>query len=453
MWGWRTTGGSGGALWEKRWIKELISALINKVDLYWVLFKINFLCLGVLLIFLYVVFSIFKYLMIMICNICSVIAEAPSNRIHVLRKCTGCGRETRVAQAGKDGHGLRVEKGDKFVLPSGFLKISFNPINSSGQMSRSGLAWFAGLINFEGLPKAKDDLMSNLEALRKRCDEIVERSTLLSDIDFEDESAGDIVFRRLEADHQNSAEWWAMSVIIFMDILRDAIAAQDLNLVVWAMGCVERCRAMLVFKENLEEPLMMAQAARRIIDILRIWDLNSKNSLEAFWQTTFGAHSYALSQAFSVPVVLIGEGAYVGGMAVDRKSAKYADFLYSHESSKEAMLVEIKTPITSLLGRPYRGTFQPSAELSGAVMQALDYRRSLAMDHGAAITAGTDHQLDAFSPRCIVLIGNGDQLDSVKKRNAFEMYRSNLRDVEVVTYDELFRKLEILASIFGLKRS
>ncbi|WP_291472730.1 Shedu immune nuclease family protein [Acidovorax sp.] len=348
---------------------------------------------------------------------------------------------------------MRIEKGDRVVMPSALIKLSFNPLKSTGQMSRSGLAWFAQMINFERLPTARDDVMTNLEQLRNRCNDLVEGSPLFSDIDFSEPGAGDLAYERAAVKDQNTMEWWAMSTAIFLDILKEAVEAEDIHLAIWAMGCAERCRAMLVFKENLEEPLMMAQAARRIIDILGIWDTHAGNSLEAFWQTTFREHSYALSQAFSAPMILIGEGTYVGGMTVDRKSAKYADFLYSHESSKEAMLVEIKTPKTSLLGRAYRGTFQPSAELSGAVMQALDYRKSLAIDHGAGITAGTGHQLSAFAPRCMVLIGNGNELNSIKKRNAFEMFRSNLRDVEVVTYDELFRKLDMLASVFGLKRA
>ena len=206
-----------------------------------------------------------------------------------------------------------------------------------------------------------------------------------------------------------------------------------------------------MFKEHLEEPLMMAQSARRIVDVLRIWQGNKTNDLEAFWQRTFRENVYAISQVFAVPVVLIGDGAYVGGMSVNRSSAKLADYLFAHESSKEAAVVEIKTPTTRLLGPRYRGTFRPSSELAGAVMQILDYRRELSRDHGSSITRGTLHKLEAFAPRCVVIIGNGGtELDTEQKRTAFELFRTGLRDVEVVTYDELFRKVEMLATIFGL---
>ena len=115
-------------------------------------------------------------------------------------------------------------------------------------------------------------------------------------------------------------------------------------------------------------------------------------------------------------------------------------------------MVEIKTPATSLLGSKYRGTYRPSSELSGAVMQALDYRRTLSKNL-ASVLAETNHKLNAFSPKCVVIAGNGSvELSSEAKRAAFEMFRANSRDVEIVTYDELFRKLEVLASLFRLTR-
>lgn len=125
----------------------------------------------------------------------------------------------------------------------------------------------------------------------------------------------------------------------------------------------------------------------------------------------------------------------------------------SQESSQEAaVLVEIKTPATKLLGPKYRGTYCPSAELSGAVMQVLDYRRTLSKNL-TSVVEGTNHRLSAFSPRCAVIIGNGAlELDNDLKRRAFELFRTNSKDVELVTYDELFRKLEVLASLFSLTR-
>ena len=208
---------------------------------------------------------------------------------------------------------------------------------------------------------------------------------------------------------------------------------------------------MLVFKEHLEEVVWMGQSAKRVVDILRTWDNNKTNADEGFWQITFRENVYAISQVFAVPLVFIQEAAYVGGMSIDRRNAKLVDYLFSQESSREAVLVEIKTPATKLLAK-YRGTYRPSPELSGAVMQVLDYRGTLSKNL-TSVVEGSVHQLNVFSPKCVVVIGNGAlELDNDHKRRAFELFRSNSKDVEIVTYDELFRKIEVLATLFSLQR-
>ncbi len=122
----------------------------------------------------------------------------------------------------------------------------------------------------------------------------------------------------------------------------------------------------------------MGHTAKRIVDVLRMWDARCKESSEEFWQSTFNEHLYILSQVFATPVVFIDEKAYVGGMEVDGKGAKFVDYLFSEESSGQAILVEIKTPVTRLLGQEYRSNvFAPSVELAGAVIQLLSYRTKI----------------------------------------------------------------------------
>ena len=84
-------------------------------------------------------------------------------------------------------------------------------------------------------------------------------------------------------------------------------------------------------------------------------------------------------------------------------------------------------------------------------MQVLDYRRELSKNI-QTITIGTSHVIDVFSPRCVVIAGNASkELDNEIKRKSFELFRTNLRDVEIVTFDELFKKAETLATLFNLK--
>lgn len=117
------------------------------------------------------------------------------------------------------------------------------------------------------------------------------------------------------------------------------------------------------------------------------------------------------------------------------------------------MLIEIKTPTTQLMGSDYRGNLPPSRDLAGSVTQVLSYRHEL-VHNLQKLTEGTDVRLSAFNPKCAVIIGNAEaELKDTGARRSFELYRSGLKDVEVITYDELFRKVEILAELFSLKRT
>ena len=86
------------------------------------------------------------------------------------------------------------------------------------------------------------------------------------------------------------------------------------------MGCAERYRALHVFKVNFEDVVWMGHSAKRLTDLLRLWDANKTNGNEEFWQIQFQGHSLALSQLFSVPVTLIEGKAYVGGPGISSAS-------------------------------------------------------------------------------------------------------------------------------------
>ena len=50
-------------------------------------------------------------------------------------------------------------------------------------------------------------------------------------------------------------------------------------------------------------------------------------------------------------------------------------------------------------------------------------------------------------PRCLVVIGNTAQLDAEGKKESFEHFRRALRSTEIITFDELFRKVEVLLNL------
>lgn len=373
---------------------------------------------------------------------------------YVVRKCANCGREINLREPGDNGHGIKVEKGDRFVFPEGWLQISAHPLKGRGNLSRSGLRWFAKLIFVEDVGKT-EDVDGLIAKTADDAESILRESALFEHLNLDDEDGVLEAFEIVKKD-QSTLEWWAFLIDTMTGIAQDALKDNDAKKAVWAIRAAERFRAMCVFKSHLEEVVWMGHSAGRLVDILNAWYANTTNGKEQYWQQLFKNNPVSLTQLFAVPVVFVGDNAYVGGLNVDRQNSKFVDYLYANDSSNDAVLVELKTPVAKLLGAKYRkGVYKPSAELSGSVVQVLDYKRELSANI-RNIVGDTGKKIEIFNPRCIVVIGDATtELDDNVKRKSFELYRTSLKDVEVVTFDELFRKAEMLAKLFNIvaKRS
>lgn len=388
----------------------------------------------------------------MSCEKCKDIADIKDLSFpYVIRECSNCKREIKARELGEGGKGIKIEKGDRFQIPAGFLEFSANPLASNTKLTTSGLQFYAKLIFVGDLYKNEEKIDHILEKNEEYCIDILSRSEFLNHIDFSKDFEILDVFNKLE-NRKGAAEWWAILFIIYNNIAKNAIKKNDARRAAWAMSAAERCRSMCVYKEQYEDVVFMGHSARRIINVIQKWHLNQTNSNETFWQNLFEENPYVLSQVFSVPVLFIQGNAYVGGMKTDRTSAKFVDFLFQGETSNDAILIEIKTPETQLISKnAYRKEIHtPSKELSGSSQQVLNYRRTLIKSF-QSIVAEDGHKLEMFNPKCIVIMGNAEkELDTPEKRSSFELFRANSKDVEIVTFDELFKKAETLASLFNL---
>lgn len=104
-----------------------------------------------------------------------------------------------------------------------------------------------------------------------------------------------------------------------------------------------------------------------------------------------------------------------------------------------------------MLGRPYRAeSYSVSEELSGAVNQVLSYCQSL-LNEFNALYVNSGASIEAFSPRCVVVIGNTNQLSDRTKTSSFENFRSSLNGITILTFDELLAKLDDLIGILSLE--
>ena len=185
--------------------------------------------------------------------------------------------------------------------------------------------------------------------------------------------------------------------------------------------------------------------------LLATWTKNQDNNNEEYWQTLLEKSVYVLGQVLSFPLVIIRSKPYLGGKGIDNTGGKYTDFLAANVLTRSAVIVEIKTPITPLLGSGYRDDVYPfTKELSGAIAQVLQQRHTFLINH-FNLNKESEHEPSPAGICCVVIAGHVErQFTSRSMKENFEMQRQSLHGVTVVTYDELFRKI---ADLIGLIES
>ena len=195
--------------------------------------------------------------------------------------------------------------------------------------------------------------------------------------------------------------------------------------------------------EGLESEIAIARAS----DLLANLKGMMKERLpERAWQEFLQGNPFMLSMVFGRPIVKVSNQASVGSRRIDGSGDKIADFLVRNSLTNNAALVEIKTPASKLLNMtPYRSkVYAPAAELVGAINQALDQKSKFEQEIASIRNRNRSLNVEAYHVHACVLAGTmptgEDQVRS------FELFRHNLKDVAVVTFDELVLKVEDLCS-------
>ncbi|MGP4689619.1 Shedu immune nuclease family protein [Agrobacterium pusense] len=172
--------------------------------------------------------------------------------------------------------------------------------------------------------------------------------------------------------------------------------------------------------------------------------IGQKSLTESDWQSFLSENAFILRLAFGVPALIFEEQLAVGGTRFDGGGGKLADYALRAGLLGNLAIVEIKTPTADLVERKsYRGDLHaPTKELSGAVSQVLDQRYRLQMDIKGKKIDSEVYDVYTYAVQCVVIAGLVPETEPMRK--SFELYRSNLKDVVVLTFDELVAKLRAL---------
>lgn len=178
---------------------------------------------------------------------------------------------------------------------------------------------------------------------------------------------------------------------------------------------------------------------------------NDSKTLEEKWHKFFKKHTWIFSQIFAFPAIYFDDKVNVGGKDFSGGTDKIIDFLYKNELTDNLAFIEIKTHRTKLVnGTPYRkpDIYSVSKDVSGAMVQVLDQRTKLLQNYHTR-KGGSDTK--SLNSTCLVVAGSMKMLKVKEKKESFELFRSGNRDVIIVTFDELLKKITTLLAIFTKK--
>jgi hypothetical protein len=379
------------------------------------------------------------------CKECSAELVQPAV-IHTRRTCEACGRTIYRAPISE---GLHVGQGDQVIIPPGALNLSLDPQEASGHFTYVGVSFFLQMLLGNNAAEKPADIRESLQDLYAQSDTFLAQSPFLADLDADSDEASKQAYDRLEKQPQ-TPEWLAMRTGGLARLAIEAIENGDAVLAAWGAQQAMIAHAAFVFDRNLKDLVWNGYVnfgVDQISEALALWEEHKESKAEDLWHTALRDQPFLLSQLLSAPVVIENDKVYVGGKGVKDTGGSIADFLLRNAVLDNVALLEIKTPATKLLrASAYRGgAYAPSPELAGGIVQLATYRDNLLKDH-YSLSHGREYE--AFDPRCVLLIGNGEkQLTGSQQRRSFDLFRAGLRNVDVVTYDELFARARALRDL------
>ena len=198
--------------------------------------------------------------------------------------------------------------------------------------------------------------------------------------------------------------------------------------------------------------LHIVVSASQLNKVLSIWHNNMNNSDESFWEQTFKEYAWIITQLFACPYIIIREEYYYGGKRTDNKGGIYGDLLYQNKFTGNVAFIEIKTPSTKIIAKKYRGNddkdpntiYSFSDEVSGGVVQVLNQRKVFQQKQDSLEA----NKIKVYNSKCVLIIGKINDLTTGQKKS-FDLYRNNMKDVEIIAYDELFERITSLKNIFS----
>jgi hypothetical protein len=186
---------------------------------------------------------------------------------------------------------------------------------------------------------------------------------------------------------------------------------------------------------------MSLAANLQSLDVDGLQKLIDNDALEEEYQKFFYSHPLLLSLVAPAMLQIIKNKPYIGGSEIPT-GASFGDFLVKMGRNNIAF-IEIKRASAKLVSSSteYRnGISSVDVGLVNAVIQTAHEKDMYYKN----FSANNRFKEDMFDCKCYLIIGNYDSLQTEENKTTFELFRSQLKDIVVITYSELLDKISFL---------
>jgi Domain of unknown function (DUF4263) len=251
----------------------------------------------------------------------------------------------------------------------------------------------------------------------------------------------DQTLRDLASDPSAMGRLYGKDPETFRQLLRDDPSADDLVALAHRKQVVERFRRLLRDADFFAEA-QAACAGRR----------------EAVWQRLLEQNPWILGISLAGQLLTSWDNAkleqVVAGFSIASAGKRTDALLRTSGQIRSLVFAEIKHHETPLLGIEYRpACWAPSTDLAGGVTQVQQTVFIATRQIGDRLAdideegAETGEATSLVRPRSYLIVGHLDELRGASgvhrpKHQSFELYRRNLYEPEIITFDELLARAE-----------
>ena len=163
-------------------------------------------------------------------------------------------------------------------------------------------------------------------------------------------------------------------------------------------------------------------------------DQTSEKQWQTFFERCKWIFGFGLDYRF---LGILQKEARIGKSELSGSGYVDTDFLLD-DVNNFSVIVEMKKPTTSVFTNTEKEarTYQFTANFINAISQILS-QKAVWQSEGYAI----NQNKKPFDHKCILIYGNSNEYkENQNKMNTFELFRRDSRNVEIITYDELFER-------------